>query len=273
MPSLHELQRHFAAAIVVGDAQPAAASIIADAPGAAARLAIYANHYGVTLIDALAAAFPVVRQLVGEPFFAAAARRYVRESPPADPCLFAYGDTFSAFIASLPGTAALPYLAGVARLEYAIQRAGHAPDAPAMGRDAAASALAAAGEADVHVRLHPCCRLVASRFPVDRIWQRHQQPCDGCRPIALDAGAARLLVHRRDDDVGWICLAEADLAFLAALISSGGLRRALVAGTASDAGFSPVVLAALVDGGLIVSISPVHPTDHKEAHHGHDPVP
>lgn len=262
MPSLRKLQQHFAAAVVSGDPQPAAASIVDDAPGAAARLAIYANHFRVTLIDALAAAFPVVRQLVGEPFFDAAARRYVRENPPADPCLFAYGDAFPAFIASLSETAPLPYLAGVARLEYAIQRAGHAPDAPSMGRDAAASVLAAADEADVHVRLHPSCRLVASRFPVDRIWQVHQQPCDERRAIALDEGAARLLVHRRDDDVGWLSLAEADLAFLAAVAAHGSLFRAVAAGATRDAGFNPAaLLAALIDGGLITSISPLFPTE------------
>lgn len=158
MPSLLELQRHLAAAVVSDDPQPAAASIVDDAPGAAARLGIYINHFRVTLIDALAAAFPVVRQLVGEPFFDAAARRYVRENPPVDPCLVAYGDGFPGFLARLPEAASLPYLSGVARLEWAIHQAWHAPDAPSMGRDAAASVLAAADEADVHVRLHPSCR-------------------------------------------------------------------------------------------------------------------
>lgn len=261
MPSLHELQRHIAAAVVTGDPQIAAAAIIDDAPGATARLAIYSNHFRVTLIDALAAAFPVVRQLVGEPFFHAAARRYVREAPPAEPCLFAYGDDFPAFIAGLPETAALPYLGGVARLEWAIHQAWYAEDVLAVDRDTAAGVLAAAGEADVLVRLHPSCRLVTSRFPIERIWQVHQQPCDERQPVALDAGAARLLVHRRDDEIGWISLTEADLAFLADLISHGSLGQALAAGAARDAGFIPMLLPALIDGGLIASISPVPPTD------------
>lgn len=261
MQPLHELQRLFAAAVVTGDPQQAAASIVDDAPGAAARLAIYSNHFRVTLIEALAATFPVVQQLVGDPFFRAAARRYVRETPPAEPCLFAYGDAFPAFIAALPEAAALPYLGGVARLEWAIHQAWYAEEMPAVNRDTAAGVLAAAGEADVLLRLHPSCRLVASRFPVDRIWQVHQQPCDERCPIALDAGAARLLVHRRNDDVGWISLAEADLAFLAALISHGSLDQALAAGATRDAGFTPMLLATLIDGGLIASISPVLPTE------------
>jgi hypothetical protein len=90
MLELHELQEHLAAAVVDGDASALAQSIIDDAPGATARLGIYANHYRVTLIDALAATFRVVQQLVGDPFFRMAARRYVREKPPARPCLFEY---------------------------------------------------------------------------------------------------------------------------------------------------------------------------------------
>lgn len=258
MPSLHELQQHFAAAIVTGDAQPASSSIIADAPGAAARLAIYINHFRVTLIEALASAFPVVQQLVGEPFFRAAARRYVREIPPADPCLFAYGDAFPAFVARLTEAASLPYLGGVARLEWAIHQAWHAPDAEVVDTETAAGALAVAGIADVHIRLHPSCRLVASRFPVDRIWQVHQQPCDERSAIALDAGAARLLVHRRDNDVGWLSLAEADLAFLAAVAAHDSLCGAVSAGIARDANFAPASLfTALIDGGLIAAIGPV----------------
>ena len=97
MPTLHDLQGRFAAALIGGDAAAVAGSIIDDAPGAAARFGIYANHLRVTLIGALAATFPVVRQLVGDPFFRAVAGRYVREAPPAHPCLFEYGNGFPAF--------------------------------------------------------------------------------------------------------------------------------------------------------------------------------
>ena len=105
MPTLHELQERFAAAVIDGDACEVAGSIIDDAPGAAARLGIYVNHFRVTLIDALAATFPIVQQLVGDPFFRAAARRYVREVPPAHPCLFEYGGDFPPFLERLPEAA------------------------------------------------------------------------------------------------------------------------------------------------------------------------
>ncbi|MFO1145184.1 MAG: DNA-binding domain-containing protein [Rhodospirillales bacterium] len=120
MPSLHELQRQFATAIVTGDPQIAVASIIDDAPGAAARLAIYSNHFRVTLIDALAATFPVVQELVGEPFTARTPLR--REGPARGPCC-RYGRCAPRSSRHCWGTAALPYLGGIARLEWAIHPA------------------------------------------------------------------------------------------------------------------------------------------------------
>lgn len=170
MLKLHELQDRFAAAVIDSDCSRVAESIIDDAPGAAARVGIYANHFRVTLIDALAATFPVIRQLVGEAFFQAVARRYVREEPPAQPCLFAYGGGFPAFLARLPEARPLPYLADVACLEWAINEAWHAPDAPAVDAEVAAG-LIAVRFSDLCLRLHPSCRLVASPFPIDRIWQ------------------------------------------------------------------------------------------------------
>ena len=258
MLELHELQQHFAAAVVDGDGRELAQSIIDDAPGATARLGIYATHYRVTLIDALSATFPVVRQLVGDPFFRMAARRYVREKPPVRPCLFEYGGEFPAFIDCLPEARSLAYLGDVARLEWAVNEAWHAPDVPTLVEDAAAW-MVAGGFSDLSLRLHPSCRLIASPFPVDRIWQVHQSPCGARDTVDLDAGGVRLLVHRREDEVGWIDLPPADFAFLDRLIIGGSLEEALRFAVAVDPRFDPrTLLAALIEGGLVSSISPVH---------------
>jgi hypothetical protein len=252
MLTLHDLQDCFATALISGDASAVAGSIIDDAPSAAARFAIYANHLRVTLIDALAATFPVVRQLVGDPFFRAVARRYVRAAPPARPCLFEYGGGFPAFLARLPEAGSLAYLADVARLEWAINEAWHAPDAPAVDTTAG---LIAAGFSDLGLRLHPSCRLVASPFPVDRIWQIHQSPCSEREAIDPTAGGVRLLVHRRDDEVGWINLPPAGFALVESMIIGGSFRTALTLARAVDPGFDPApVVAVLIEGGLISSI-------------------
>ena len=257
MPTLLEVQECFAAAVVAGDPGEATASIIDDAPGAAARLGIYINHFRVSLIDALAATFPVVQQLVGEPFFRAAARRYVREMPPAHPRLYEYGGDFPPFLERLPEAGSLAYLPGVARLEWAINQAWYAPDAPVVDEGAAARLLAT-GFSDLELRLHPSCHLVASPFPVDRIWQVHQKPCAQQETVRLDGGGVRLLVHRQHNDVGWVGLQEADFAFLASMCITGSLRQALPFAVAMDRGFDPTaILAVLIEGGLVSSISSV----------------
>ncbi len=257
MLALHELQRRFAAAVVDGDGEPLAQAVIDDAPGAVARLGIYANHFRVTLIDALAAAFPVVRQLVGPPFFQAAARQYVRQTPPASPRLFEYGADFPHFLERLPEAHPLVYLADVARLEWAINEAWHAPDAPALSENAIGQLRAGVLSA-LHVRLHPSCRLIASPFPVDRIWSVHQGGCGDPDVVDLGAGGTRLLVHRQEDDVGWVKLSPADFAFLDELITGTSLEGALgIARTADSAFALTALLAALIEGGLVSSISGV----------------
>ena len=255
MPTLHELQGRFAAAVIDGDDSGLAESIIDDAPGAAARLGIYANHFRITLIDALATTFPVIRQLVGNAFFQAVARRYVREAPPAHPCLFEYGGGFPAFLERLPEARSLAYLADVARLEWAINEAWHAPGAPAV--DAAAGSIAA-NFSDLSLRLHPSCRLVASPFSVDRIWQVHQKACSECDTVDLSAGGVRLLVHRREGEVGWIHVAEADFAFLSGLVMGASLQGAHASARALERGFDPTaLLAVLIEADLVSSITPV----------------
>lgn len=234
---LRDIQARLADAIIDGDAA-AADIIVDDAPGAAGRLAIYSNHFRISLIEALAATFPVVFRLVGEAFFRAAARRFVTTSPPRQPRLFAYGEDFPGFLAALPEAAAVPYLADQARLDWAINAAWHAPDP-----EAAADRLV----------FHPALSLVVSPFPIDRIWRANQEPpLDDPATIDLDAGGVRLLVNRQDGQVGWIGLAEPDGAFIGALLAGQDIGSACAA--AAGEGFDPApLLAALLDAGLVLA--------------------
>jgi hypothetical protein len=54
---------------------------------------------------------------------------------------------------------------------------------------------------DPVVMLHPSLQLVASRWPVERIWRANQPDGDNGEIINLDDGDVRLLVFRRDDRV------------------------------------------------------------------------
>ncbi len=253
MPPLLDTQARFAAAVVRGEMVSAVDLVIDDAPGATARLAIYANHFRITLIEALASTFPVVRRLVGSDFFAAAARAFIRERPPAGPCLFEYGGAFPAFLDRLPAASSLPWLGDVASLEWAISEAWHEEDADPLPSEALLRFTA--GDATAAVGLHPSCRLVQSPFPVDRIWQAHERSDDAIETVDLSVGGARLLVHRQDDNVAWLRLDnDADLALIAALCAGEGLRGAVAAAAGHDAAWDPTpLLAALIAADLLVS--------------------
>src|SRR5258707_1068640 len=113
MPRLRELQSRFGAMALGGaETEELAALVKDDRPiPAAQRLSIYRNNTQAGLVDPLAANFPVVRQLVGEAFFARMAGDFILAHPPARPELLLYGQEFPAFIANYPAAASVPYLA------------------------------------------------------------------------------------------------------------------------------------------------------------------
>lgn len=76
----------------------------------ASRFAVYRNNVQSSLINALADAYPVVAQLVGDEFFRAMATLYVRRFPPTSAVLSDYGHDFADFIGGfLPPPACLTW--------------------------------------------------------------------------------------------------------------------------------------------------------------------
>ena len=172
-----ETQSDFAAALL-DPALPAPAGL------AERRFAVYRNNVTVGLCDALAASFPTVAALVGEDFFYALARDFIRQSPPAGPVLHEYGEGFPAFIAGHAAAGDLPYLPDVARLDWVCLRAYHAADAAPVGIDALAAVPAAALDG-LRLSLHPSLALVASDWPVAA-----GQTLGGALAALADAGEA-----------------------------------------------------------------------------------
>src|ERR1700730_7470011 len=98
MSNLPDLQRSFTQALLDPSARGPSAIRGATHHESERRFAVHRNNVTVSLVAALAARFPVVQHLVGEEFFRAMARAYVRREPPRSPVLLHYGATFSAFI-------------------------------------------------------------------------------------------------------------------------------------------------------------------------------
>lgn len=134
------------------------------------RFSVYRNNVASSLIRALEAGFPVVRQLVGEAFFGAMALVYLRAHPPLRRELMLYGEDFPDFLAEFPPVAHLGYLPDVARLEQALRQSYHAADSTPV----AAEVLAQLSEADLlqaRLQLAPSLQVLASDWPVHGIWR------------------------------------------------------------------------------------------------------
>ncbi len=259
MPALRDLQAAVRTALLGGDEGPALRLVSGDGIAPAARLAIYRHHVVSTLTDALAGTFPVVRRLVDPRFFAYAAERYLRVDPPAGPCLFEYGATFPDFLGAFAPCRHLAYLPDVARLEWVINAAVHAAEAPRID-PTALSAVPGAAAPRLRLRTHPAVRYLRCAWPVDRVWEAHQE--GGCLDeLRLVAEEIRLEVRRTSGaDVAFRRLAPAEFAFRRALATGRPLGEAAAEAAEADPAFDLAgALAALLGDTIVVGFD-IEPT-------------
>jgi hypothetical protein len=238
MPTLLELQNALRASMVDRDDGVVAAMLAA--PVAPNRLDIYRNTFVGSLTKALRLSYPAVHRLVGNDFFEAVAGSFIVDSPPRSAYLDDYGADFPEFLLRFPPAAGLPYLPQVARLEWAVNRAIHAPDAEPL-EPARLTALAPEDQGRVCFVPHPSLGLVYADYPVDAIWRGVLAGDDAAlAAIDLAAGPVRLLVHRLASGIDVLRLDESAWGFAAALCSGRPLQAALDAAADVDA---PLLLA------------------------------
>lgn len=252
MPSLPELQRDFAHALLGADAASLDALIEgAAALDAPAALAVYRNNVFSNYRNALLDDYPAVAALVGEDFFAGACDAYARSHPSPSGDLNDFGATFPRFLGEWGPAAGLPYLPDVARLERAIHLSFHGPDRPGLE-------LARFAEVppdrltQLRFTLDPGASLLESPFPIFRIWQVSTSGAD--ERVELDAGSDRLLVIRRQGAVEIEPLDPGDWSALNALHRGEDFGTAAEAALAADESFDlgaflqrHVLAATLID--------------------------
>lgn len=230
MLSLPEAQARFAEALL-GRAGP---------PG----MAVYRGNAFGNWAQALESAYPIVRKIVGEEFFRGLAREYARTCPSASGDLNEYGAELAGFVAAFPHTQDLPYLPDVARMEWLAHRAYYAADAGSF-------VLESLDETS-RLALTPPCALLASEWPLARIWTVHQDDYEGEIDVDLDAGAQRILVHRPRWRAQVRALAPGDFRFLDCARAGRTLGEALETALAEDRAFDPsLALARWVDAGVV----------------------
>ncbi len=263
MSQLAELQRTFAASLrdpANGQVMLDLASIGNEQLPHRARMDVYRNNVASSLIDALAALYPVCQRLVGEEFFRAAAKVYLdRPSPDALPrqaSLIGFAPDFAGFLVGFEPARSLPYLPDVARLEHAWHRVYHGSEAePVTATDLQAYVQTHGEQAldQLVLDLVPAHQLLMSPYPVSRIWQANQPGQDGQVTIAEEDRNERIFVVQPQAQVDVRRVSPGAFAFLCAVKGGATLGRALIAAFEEEQTRDPQsVFAELLNAGSFV---------------------
>ncbi|MCT7654135.1 putative DNA-binding domain-containing protein [Oceanimonas sp. NS1] len=229
----------FASALLNADL-PVPASLT-EHPGGRSRFNVYRNNVRVSLTEALAAQFPVCRQLVGDDFFNAMAGIYIEQSPPSSPLLTDYGVTLPDFIDGFAPAASVPCLADMARLELLVQRVQHAADAEPVAADRLQALLADPERlARQALQLTPACALLRSAFAVASIWLAHHG--EGRLQDIRTATPENVLVLRIGLSVRLLRLTGADATFIECLRAGAPLGTALEHSLQQQEDFNPATM-------------------------------
>lgn len=205
---------------------------------------------------ALSAAYPVVEQLLGEENFVALARYFWQSHPPERGDLAQWGGLLAGFIAGLPDlSGAEPYLADVARAEWALHGVQTAADAPV---DTASFALLGTCDpASITLVLSPGCLCLSSAYPVASIVLAHSQGEPSIEEVGArlrDGVAEAALVWRHGLKPCLRLAAPGEGAFIDSLQEKRSLLDSLAAAPKLD--FN-AWLAPAVQTGLLVRAHPV----------------
>ncbi len=240
---------------------------LGDPPERQARgLRVYRANAHATAARALAAVFPTVAALLGDETFNAVAARHWQLHPPERGDLAQFGADFASALAEDPQLFDVPYLADVARLDWAVHHCAMAADAPAT--IAGLALLADTDPAELRLTLWPGLRLLSSAWPVGSIWRAHQPPAEAqsglTTPDKLVVARQALAAQQAETALIWRSgwrpqvqmLGDDDARFTKALLDGDALAMALdIAG--ADFDFERWLLSALRQGWLAAVVA--HP--------------
>lgn len=239
MPGLRDFQAVFARDLWSrGDGS--STSALADQPG----FSVYRNTVMAGCLEALAANYPTVRQLIGSDCFNDAATAFVREFPPSSGVLAGYGRGFANFLSSVDAVAELEYLPGVAMLDRFWTEAHFAADATVLTATDLAG-LTPEGLSRTCFVLHPAARWQTfETMPIYTLWQRHREglPLDA----ELDWRGESALLTRPAGAVAWTAISQVAVAFLSSCASGKrfdeAMEDAFATGGADDGSWLPALI-------------------------------
>ncbi|MEO1641202.1 MAG: DNA-binding domain-containing protein [Pseudomonadota bacterium] len=163
-------QAQFRTAMLDPDAAVPQGIVNPDGQTASKRFNVYRNNVAVSLTEALEAAFPVVRKLVGDDFFRAMAGVYLRTHPPRSPLMMFYGEAMPQFLRRFPPAKSVPYLPDIALIELRLRQSYHAEDATPIDPQALAT-LDPDALMRARLTIAPSVWVVSSDYAVHGIYQ------------------------------------------------------------------------------------------------------
>jgi hypothetical protein len=166
MSRLRELQEVFAA---VATGRISAEALGPTAGQSRARVEVYVEAYFSRLRDVLLDDYPKLTRAIGERF-AALCRDYIRAYPSDRPSLRHFGRHLPAFLLEAPLSKERPWLADLARLEWARVEAFDAADRSTMTLEDL-QAVPADNWAELRLAFVPSVHVLELAWPVDEIWR------------------------------------------------------------------------------------------------------
>lgn len=214
-------------------------------------LQVYRNHFILSLGEVLASSYPAVKAMVGEDYFAAAARGFVLAEPLQEGSVMHYGAGFADWLTRLPTTAGLFWLSELARFEWALERASLLPLESRSWPAARIAALPASAWESLVLMPASDLRLFDSAYPVLALW--HMAIHDGEVVSELAAPTWLALKKRPDCRVMPLALTEGEWRLLEGCLQGRPLS-ALLEQDPQAGDYLPhlITLGLLVDVGLTV---------------------
>jgi hypothetical protein len=257
MDGLESIENDFQSFLLTGSAGIEKRVVGTQRVPIATRRAIYGNAYRARLIETLEAHYPALLTLIGAEAFTSLACAYVQAHDSSYPSIRFYGGALGDFLARSPDHASQPWLAELARFEWAMNAVFDAADAAPIGVQALGE-IAPEEWAQLGFDLHPSVCRLDLLWNAPALWRAltdahpHPAPAAQAQPVAW-------LLWRQDLQILFRPLAALEAEALDAVrqgLSFGGVCETLC--VALDEEQAPGRAAALlrewVESGMIVGM-------------------
>ncbi|WP_163834511.1 HvfC/BufC N-terminal domain-containing protein [Spartinivicinus ruber] len=221
------------------------------------KLAIYQQNHFANITQVLQSTYRVLNQIMGEGRFKSIAHGYIKQYPPIEANINRYGEAFSLFLTEHPLLQEYPYLAEVAKLEWATHTAFLSPETETLDI-AVLGALADESVVDLMIRLAPSVKLIDSEYPVLDIWQANQPGVDHSVDNKINKSETYLLIMREKDKFSIQPLTKAEYSFLNAVNAGNFFNNSIQAALDEDEHFNiGEILQQYILQGIFSEIAPV----------------